>query len=351
MNSPKSAQELKSLKKKLNKGLAVQPKHVRNVPQASVSRPKPIINKIKSTPAKIVKASSATLSSGLARMHVNVSLNGNENESLDLFALHDSGCELSILSKKAFNKLCQLHQRNNDYSKQTDVTLQSADGCLVEAFDGTQTPACGLYDIVLHFTGINGIKKAYQHTVLVHESTTHDLMLGSEFTSSTARLFEDNNYMYLVDEYLGLDVLLPEVIKELATDCCVVPLVRKCMHSIPIMTKQSICIPPNQSLEVNCRTLDPTFGKVEDPIPFEVTIVSIPYTSTPKALCYLTNYRNINIVLTNNSIDDIIIPSHTPCARLELLGNDTEVIPIEVKHTNEVRIVKINNVSIIENDT
>ena len=53
----------------------------------------------------IINAANAFLSTNLAHMVVDVSISGHEDDAITLMALHDSGCEKSIMSKKAFDRI------------------------------------------------------------------------------------------------------------------------------------------------------------------------------------------------------------------------------------------------------
>ena len=331
----------------ISRGSAVQPQRVRN---SKAPLDSPLLDSKPTSKSTVINASAASLASGLAHLLINVSLSGNIDESVELYALHDSGCELSILSTAAFDRICKLQKAKSKNRNFKKPALTPIKDCYVQAFDGSLTPAKGTYDVVLHFKGINGITKEYQHTVLVHDSTTHDLMLGSEFLSSTAKFLEDNNYMYLVDEYKNVGILEPETLTNILKDCCIVPLNRNSSETVPIMTKKEVVIPSRQSVHVICRALDPNLGKTRTPIPFEVTLMMVPYVKTPEALHFLDNHNHIKLIFTNTSLDDIIIPAGTICARIEFLDEDTEIIPINITPGHSAEILQINNVAFISGD-
>ena len=283
-------------------------------------------------------------------MVVNVSINGYEDESLPFLALHDSGCEKTIMSKRAFDKICKKHYDSNVTMHRKNTQVQKVTDCLVSAYDGSLTPAVGTFDVTFHFKGVNGVTKQYKRNVIVHEHTTHDLMLGGDFTRSTAKLLESNSYMYLVDEYLGQDMLFPELLEASAKNCCIVPIMRKAPGFIPIVTKVDVTIEAHGSTYVTCRTMDPVKNPIKT-IPFEVTVVSIPYCEAPKALFYVDDFKDFDIVIANHSIDDAILPAGTPIGMIQLVEEDTKVTPVTVYPGHAAHVFTVNRVAFIDQDS
>ena len=109
---------------------------------------------------------SKPLSSRLAFLLAEISI-APDKCKLPITILHDSGCAHSILSYSAFKQFPNSHQKR----------LRQATNLRVESFDGIQSPIVGIIDIYLHFAGANGVYSTYRHPVIVHKSTTHDLML------------------------------------------------------------------------------------------------------------------------------------------------------------------------------
>ena len=162
------------------------------------------------------------MSSNLAKMAVNVSIDGHMSESIQFMALHDTGSEKTIMSKAAFDKVCKAHQDANVKMHTKNTKVKKLHDCYVQAYDGSLTEAYGTFEVTLHFLGVNGITKAYKFPVIVHEHTTHDIMLGNDFTGSNAKFMEIKNYMYLIDEYITPDLPELEDLPEQIKKCCIV---------------------------------------------------------------------------------------------------------------------------------
>ena len=111
------------------------------------------------------------LSSRLAFLLAKVSLRYGMCKK-DITVLHDSGCAKTILSYDIFRQFPDNHK----------LGLRQAPNLRVESFDGSQSQIVGVVDLFIQFTGSNGIEATFLHEVLVHKATTHDLMLGRDFT-------------------------------------------------------------------------------------------------------------------------------------------------------------------------
>ena len=299
---------------------------------------------------RIIKASLATMSTALAHMPVDVSITGFEKENVPFLALHDTGCEKTIISKRAFDKICHKYYTSPD-NKSTPAQVTKLKDCFISAYDGTVTPAFGTFNVVLTFKGINGVTKSYDLDVIVHEHTSHDIMIGGDFTQSPAKWIESTDYMYLVDEYKGQDITYPELVEEdQARNCCIVPIMRKSPGYIPIVTRNDICVLANESCEILCRTLDP-MPTPHSPKTFEVTLISIPYCNYPNALYTLETFNKFSIVVTNHSIDDAMIPAGTPIGMIQLVEQDTKITPITVYPGHAANVFSVNKVAFIDEDS
>ena len=125
------------------------------------------------TPPKSVINNSA-LSSRLAFLLAEVSLVPGKCKK-PITVLHDSGCAKTILSYEVFRQFPDSHK----------VGLQPAPHLRVESFEGAQSSIVGIINLYIQFTGSNGVVARFSHPVIVHKSTTHDLMLGRDFTGET----------------------------------------------------------------------------------------------------------------------------------------------------------------------
>ena len=287
---------------------------------------------------EILRTSNASLSKGLAFVHLHISTSEDINDSIPLKALHDSGCEKSILSYETFRKLPGWRQ----------TRLQPAPNCMVSAFDGTMTPVKGILTIVMHFTGCNGIHKSFQHTVVVSDATAHDFMIGADFLLTARRLMENSTHMFLADKYLGISYPNPDIID--TSECCKVPLIRPANRWVSAISTRTITIPPNCTASVPCRLSMTNMGLTDTQVPFEVALVTLPYASAPEAVCYLQDYGNFDILIKNDSYDDLMIYPGTDFAQIEIYDTETKIYPITVTPGNATQFFSINKVAFIESD-
>ena len=221
---------------------------------------------------------------------------------------------------------------------------------MVTAFDGSLTQVKGTFLLVMHFTGCNGIHKSFEHTVYVSDSTSHDFMIGADFLLTPRRLLETSTHLYLVDSYAGRPA--PDADSQTidTSNSCKVQLVRPTNKWISAVSTSTICIPPNGAVNVPCRAAMKNMGLVDAPIPFEVTLVTLPYASSPNAVCYLQDYGNFSIVIRNDSYEDLILYPETAFAQIKFFEDDTDFIPINVMPSNVAHIISINRVAFIDND-
>jgi hypothetical protein len=259
--------------------------------------------------------------------------------------LLDSGCAHSILSYEIFKQFPDSHK-----AKLKPVPPRFK----VESFDGSQSPIIGVVDVHLHFTGSNGIYSAYQLPVIVHKSTTHDFMLGRDFTGVDAKIkiLETPTHLLLrLDKSSTRLIGLADGIQALMSTCCAVPIFETGPGSIPIMTNKQYVIPHGRTANVSCRLIDPNIEPEEDEIPFEVCSVSLENASSPDALYFLKDYNKFSISITNHSeLDDLYILADLPIAQIAFLPADTVVHNVSVTTDSKKDIFMINRVAFIDRD-
>jgi len=265
----------------------------------------------------------APLTSRLAFVMADVSILKTYKIPINL--LLDSGCAHSILSYEIFKQFPDSHKSK---LKPVPPTFK------VESFDGSQSPIVGIVDVRLHFTGSNGIYSAYQLPVIVHKSTTHDFMLGRDFTGvdKKIKVLETPTHMYLrLDKSNTRLVGLHQDLQSLMATTCAVPIFETGPGSIPIMTNKQYVIPPGRTANVSCRLIDPNIEPEEEEIPFEVCSVSLENATSPDALYFLKDYNKFSISITNHSeLDDLYVLPNLPIAQIAFLPNDVSVHNISV---------------------
>ena len=133
---------------------------------------------------------------GLAYVNITLSsLDGTLEESkTHVRALHDSGCAKTIINKKVFDKLL----------KEGTIEIQQPDRpTVIVTCTGEPQPITGTANILLHFEGLNNVRKSFALNVIVHDGIAQDFLLGRDFTGSDAKAFETNKYLFLTDDQDG----------------------------------------------------------------------------------------------------------------------------------------------------
>ena len=340
MESPPSALNLQQPSRKAQQPVSKLPPAI----QSNSSRPRaplktPKDHNISLEDYTILHTGNAYVCKGLAYLPLHISHTKDINDSIPIQALHDTGCEYSLLSYETFLKLPGAR----------DSLLTPEPKCMVTAFDGSLTPVKGTMLLVMHFTGCNGIHKSFEHTVYVSESTSHDLMIGADFLLSARRLLETSTHIYLVDTYAGRTI--DDDCRSIDTSTsCQVALIRPTNKWVSAISTRTVTIPPNGMANIPCRAAMDNMGLVDTHIPFEVALVTLPYASTPNAVCHLQDYGNFSIVIRNDSYDDLVLYPGTTFAQINFFEDNTEFIPISVMPSNVAHVISINRVAFIDND-
>ena len=130
---------------------------------------------------------------GLAYVNITLSSLDHtfEEAKTHVLALHDSGCAKTIMNKTIFDKLI----------KQGQIEVKQPDRpTVIVSCTGEPQPIEGTADILLHFEGLNNVRKSFELNVIVHSGITQDFLLGRDFTGSDARAFETNKFLFLTDD-------------------------------------------------------------------------------------------------------------------------------------------------------
>ena len=283
------------------------------------------------------------LSSRLAFLLADVSIHPSESK-LPITILHDSGCAHSILSYKAFQQFPIAHQKR----------LRKANNFKVESFDGNQSPIVGILDIYLHFAGANGVYATYKHPVIVHKSTTHDLMLGRDFTGQEMdyKICESATHLFLrLDKSTSRLVGLADGWEALINNSCAVPIFETGPGSIPIMSIKETVIPPGRTYNIACRLIDPHIEPEDIEQPFEICSIALEDASSPDALYFISDYNNFSISITNHSeTNDLFILPGIPIANIAFIDQDISVHSIRVTSDSKRDVYYVNKVAFIETD-
>ena len=240
--------------------------------------------------------------------------------SVEVRALHDSGCAKSILKTTVFNELLK---------KGRIKLLQPVRPMVIITATGENHGITGMADIMLHFEGEHGIKMSYELNVIIHPFLTQDFLLGRDFTGSDARAFETNSHLVLTDTYSVYWEPVRQQIKN--STLCYVPIVRARVAPMHVATNNVIVIPPFSSVTAVCTLQKSETKSYQLPLEtagktsFEVLNCLVPRISTlPMASEYDTP-NNIMIPLSNHTHEDIVIEKGEHVAEIEIWKNEIEV--------------------------
>ena len=285
----------------------------------------------------------SNLSSRLAFLLADVSLHPSKCKR-PVTILHDSGCAHSILSYSVFKQFPDAHKKH----------LQIAPNLRVESFDGSQSPIVGIIELNIHFSGSNGVKATYSHPVIVHKNTTHDLMLGRDFTGFEKKLkvCETASHIYFrLDKSISRHVGIADGWETLINNTCAVPIFETGPGSIPIMSIREQVIPPGRTANVSCRLIDPHIDPEESEKPFEICSVALENASSPEALYFLRDYNKFTISITNNSeLDDLFILPGVPIAQINFIDEDISLHNVCITSDSKRDVYFVNRVAFIESD-
>ena len=272
---------------------------------------------------------------GLA--HVNITLSSLDHTQAEakvhVLALHDSGCAKTIISQKIFDKLlAQGHIEIKQPERPTVIV-----SCTGEAKSIT-----GLADILLHFEGINNVKKSFELNVIVHSGITQDFLLGRDFTGSDARAFETNRFLFLTNE---LDTYNESIRKALDNkNLCQVPIIGSGIRPMHVAANNITVIAPYSDANI-IGTLAKDPEKIYQ-LPLttrEMGTYIVKNGTLPglKVLPWVMNYLKPNEVVIpvyNNTHQDMIIERNTLFADIELvekLDEEYEVHSMSMQEVSE----------------
>jgi hypothetical protein len=162
---------------------------------------------------------------GLAYVNITLSSLDHtfEEAKTHVFALHGSGCAKTIINQKVFESMQQHGPIKLKPLERPTVIITTT---------GEPQPVAGSADILLHFEGINQVRKSFELNVLVHAGITQDFLLGRDFSGSDARAFETNKFLFLTDNVTIIPLLSHgQVIGTIAKD-------PKKQYRLPLSTKE-----------------------------------------------------------------------------------------------------------------
>ena len=265
-------------------------------------------------------------------------------------AMHDCGCEATIIKKSTFEKL----------PNYLDILVTPQPHTYINSVTGELTPVLGSVMLYMKFTGENGTQLTFLQEVHIHEEVDHEFLLGRDFTGSSAKLLETPTHMYLTDEPDSTD---PEDFWERAKHtCCDIPLIphSKINNTFKVYTTQNIVIPAFQAhcitTQYNGDTFTPLPVHYGQPVAFEVHNVLQPQLEAPSALYEYTDPNNIKFTLYNDSPNDYILQADSLVAQISVYDTPPSVYPLNVSCIQEGKVfhsfrAAIHTAEFIEQDS
>ena len=278
-----------------------------------------------------VKIYSSNVEANPSLAYVDIILTSVENKNdrdkgLALKALHDSGCAKTVVKTSAFQTLL----------KQGFIELKQPEKKVVLiSCTGEAQPIQGSADIIIHFTGANKVKLAFELNVLVHSSLNQDFLLGRDFTGSEAKAFETNEHLYLTDQYnVYWDPIRTAALNQ---TLCQVPLMATKGSVLRVATCKTTVIPPFHLVKVRGH-----FNKHDNPVAglpvnaagqmsYEVKNSLVPYATACPFFMQFKRPNEVNIPIYNSTMEEIIIDAHEVFAEVELFSTSIEVNNLQVQ--------------------
>jgi hypothetical protein len=106
-----------------------------------------------------------------------------------LRAMHDSGCAKSVMRRDIFESI----------PGYKDIPVTQLKNVFVKSCFGKQERISGHVALKISFEGDNGNTVSFIHDVLITDFIQHPLLLGRDFTGSSAQLLETNSHLFLSD--------------------------------------------------------------------------------------------------------------------------------------------------------
>ena len=259
-------------------------------------------------------------------------------DSIEVKALHDSGCAATIINKKIFDKI----------PKKDLISFSKTPNTFVVSVTGEQTPVYGQAKLYLTFQGENGIDLTFPLDVHIHDNIDHDFILGRDFTGSDAKIVETKDHIYLTHETEPTD---PEDWWERAKNLsCHVPLISTKCQTYEVQSADTVLLPPFAMTSVQCKLNTAKFMPITDPdkpVLFEVNNLCQPRLKTFDAALYTYERPDdIWIPIYNDTNNEYLLTNDLRIADIHIWDENPTVYPINVVNMAELLILENNNVDI-----
>jgi len=115
-----------------------------------------------------------------------------------LRAMHDSGCAKTVMRKDIFESI----------PGNKDIPVTEMKNVFVRSCSGEQERISGHVALRFFFEGDNGNKVSFIHDVLITDFIQQPLLLGRDFTGSSAKLLETNSHLFYQTQIKTLKTLM-----------------------------------------------------------------------------------------------------------------------------------------------
>jgi len=114
-----------------------------------------------------------------------------------------------------------------------------------------------------------------------------------------------------------------------------IPIIDHFTKKLPISNLQQALIPPQTLVSITCKLShndDPRFflKQKKELVMAEVNTVLHSDLKTPDTLLTFHNFQNIQILLSNSSTEDILLPANFDLATLDILDELTDIFQLNV---------------------
>jgi hypothetical protein len=247
--------------------------------------------------------------------------NGKHNPVM-LRAMHDSGCAKSVMHKDIFESI----------PGYKDIPVTQLKNVFVKSCSGEQERISGHVALKFSFEGENGNTVSFIHDVLITDFIQHSLLLGRDFTGSSAKLLETISHLFLSDSDKNFENLNEMLKSPKVAD---VPIINHFTKKLPISNLQDALIPPQTLVSITCKVShsdDPRFflKQKKELVMAEVNTVLHSDLKTPDTLLTFHDFQNIQIPLFNSSMEDILLPANFDLATLNILDEFTDIYQLNV---------------------
>ena len=267
------------------------------------------------------------------------------SEPIKVTALHDSGCEKTIMHTRIFERL----------RKTGKLELTPLNEVAVSSCTGDKSIPAGVTNVIMMFEGENGNTASFPHQALVHDGIEKDFLLGRDFTGSAFKLLETNDFLYLTDSptaamHNDKDVLWA-TLKDKAVN---VPIHNEYKNKFrKLLTNAETTISPYTSAVISCHLEETSFviatARPDNPVFFEINKIIPPNVVSPEALFSITNAKDIQVTLCNVTDTEITFDPGSHIANIVTQNDIEQTFELQVSTANET-IISCSHLSLNDDE-